>query len=317
MRARVVAAAIAALLAPAVARAEQAGRPRVAVLELRIEGDAPPELRTQMEKSLDGGLFSAGFDVVSRATVAEKLAPTPNLIGCTSTTCLQRIGEIVGSDRFVRARIEASGASYSLEIHLLGSEVEGGLIVHREGTCDVCTIGEANDAMSRLAESLGDTPAPDLPVAFRSQPDGAQVKVDGTVKGRTPLDTMLAGGSHAVEARLPGHNPLAAQIEVAEQAGGGAQEVMLTLVEARAARYRIWKWAAAGAAAVALGTGIYLIAIDDSCSSSVPEGTTCPRLYDTVLSGAVLTVAGVGLAGGAVYFFWSDRNAGAGVSGSF
>ncbi len=303
--------------APAGARADQAPRQRVAVLELSIEGDAPPELRTQLERSLDGGLYSAGFEVMTRAAVAEALAGTPNLIGCTSTTCLERIGEIVGGTRFVRARVAASGASYDMELDLLGAEVEGGLILHKESTCDVCTIGEANDAMSRLAESLGEMPAPELPVAFRSDPTGAALRVDGKVLGRAPVDAMLAAGSHQVEARLAGRRQLARQIEVAEQPGGGAQEVLLTLPVAPAPRYRIWKWAAAAAGVVALGTGVVLLSIDDTCTSSAPEGHTCPRLYDTVLGGAVLTVAGLGLAGASVYFFYSDRNAGAGLAGSF
>ena len=48
-------------------------RERIAVLEVALEGDAPPELRARISASLDGGLYAAGWEVVSRDEVAGKL----------------------------------------------------------------------------------------------------------------------------------------------------------------------------------------------------------------------------------------------------
>ena len=93
-------------------------RPRVALLELQIEGDAPPEVRAELEKNLAGGLYLAGFEVVRLAEVQKKLRAAPELAGCTSTNCLERIGSLVNARRFARAinasnKARASGRSQS------------------------------------------------------------------------------------------------------------------------------------------------------------------------------------------------------------
>src|SRR5262245_55277611 len=74
----------------------RAAKPRVAILDMEIQGDAPPELRDQLDKSLTGGLFAGGFEVVSRDVVRQKLRTSPELVGCTTTTCLEQVGQLVG-----------------------------------------------------------------------------------------------------------------------------------------------------------------------------------------------------------------------------
>src|SRR5262245_19318757 len=93
---------------------------KVAVLDVVIEGDAGPELRAQMERSRAGGLSAAEHEVIGRDAVARKLQTARDLASCVSTTCLERIGKLVGAERFVRARIDASGSSYTIELLLLG-----------------------------------------------------------------------------------------------------------------------------------------------------------------------------------------------------
>src|SRR5262245_46884459 len=114
----------------AVAVAEE--RERVGVLSVEIEGDAPPELRRTLDKSLEGGLYAGGFDVLRRAEVDKKLRAVPELQGCGSTTCLARLADLVGVKRFVRARVEAAGGGYTAELELLGADAPGGVFTRVE-----------------------------------------------------------------------------------------------------------------------------------------------------------------------------------------
>ncbi|MBI4508140.1 MAG: hypothetical protein HY698_00805 [Deltaproteobacteria bacterium] len=141
---------------------EASAEPRraVAVLDVVIEGDAPPELRESLERSMADGLGAAGWTVVSREETMQKLRGVPELVGCVTTTCLERIGPLVGARRFLRGRVEAAGASYTIELELLGADVDGGGISRMERSCAVCTIGEANEAMSHAASELKDRERP-------------------------------------------------------------------------------------------------------------------------------------------------------------
>ncbi|MCX5743280.1 MAG: hypothetical protein NT062_12370 [Proteobacteria bacterium] len=71
-------------------------------------------------------------------------------------------------------------------------------------------------------------------------------------------------------------------------------------------RWGGWKWIAAVAAIGALGTGGYLLAIDNTCPHAQPAGTLCADLYETRTSGLVALGGGALIGGLAVYLFVSD-----------
>src|SRR5262249_21981321 len=151
-----------------------------AVLEVAIEGDAPPELRAQIGKSLDAGLHGTGLEVVARDEVAAKLRSSRSLVGCFSTTCLARIGNIVGASRFLRVRVEASGAAYTLGLELLAADAPGGLVDKVERACPVCTLREVTDLAGKAAADLV-TGRSAAHVRIETRPPGAEVSVDGAI----------------------------------------------------------------------------------------------------------------------------------------
>ena len=72
----------------------------------------------------------------------------------------------------------------------------------------------------------------------------------------------------------------------------------------------IWKWAAAGTAAVALGGGIVALALDGKCVDDPPRpGGACRDLYQTTALGVGLSIGGAALAGAAIYLFIRSRGA--------
>jgi hypothetical protein len=170
---------LAAVVSP---RAAVAGeRERVAILEIIIEGDAPAELRKQLDKSFAGGLYAGGYEVVPRDEVAAKLRGSPELVGCLTSTCLERVADMVGTRLFARARVTANGAAYTFEIELLSADHGDGPVRRVERTCPVCTIDEANEMLSDGAAELS---KPESEV--KPPPGDGDEKPDGEPK-REPI----------------------------------------------------------------------------------------------------------------------------------
>jgi hypothetical protein len=320
-------ASLAVLATPALAHG--GGRPRVAVLEIRIEGDAAPELRDQLDKSLAGGLAKAGWEVVSRLQVQKRLDATPELVGCMTTTCLEAIGAKVGTSRFVRVRVSATGAAYTVELELLAADVATGPIARMEKSCAPCTFDEANEMMSAAATQLREGAGDKVLVRVSSVPAGAVIEVDGKPLGVAPLEEEMLPGDHVFRAKLAGRADALVTASVAPQPGGDAQTVALSLPDAprgadvtehtlpdpghdagttpRGGPYRVWKWVAAGTGAAAIIAGLWLIGTDGDDIDCPPEGGECPYFRDSALSGTLLTVAGAGLGGVATWMFLNDK----------
>jgi len=311
---RLVWLALASLLALPSAWAK---RPRIAVLELTIEGDAPAEIRAKMEISLAGGLYSAGYDVVGRAEVAKKLRGARELVGCTTSTCLAKIRPLVGAEKFVRARVESQGSSFTVSLELYAPDAPGGLMRRQEQSCAVCTINEANDLMSALATAIFEERKPEkVALLVESVPPGAEVHVDGAALGTAPVQTEVEPGLHTVRAELSGR--ASAEEKVTVEAGSPGRRLSLALPALRSdrpvdqtphSRFGAWKWVAVGGGAAALAGGVALIAINGRLTDCPDDGTACHSQYQTIAPGVVLAGAGLALGGLAVYMFMNDAQA--------
>lgn len=298
-------------------------RPRegtVAIVQLEIAGDGAPELRPQLLKSLAGGLATGGVRVITLKDVLTALADTPELIGCTSTTCLARIGEKLGADYFVTGRVEATGSAYTIELQLLSAVVEGALVTRVERSCPVCTIMEVNDMVSEAARDLVVLPpAQPVPVMIATEPVGARVFVDEVEVGTSPFEGMLEPGDHKVSAALEGYHRAEKAIRVSDSDSGQQRfELVLARDEVtdvpppppdRRRPYKTWKWVTAGGAFVALGAGVTLIAIDgnDLDCERMPGQEVCPEERNTLVGGLLSVAAGVGLGGVSGWMFVRDR----------
>lgn len=71
-------------------------------------------------------------------------------------------------------------------------------------------------------------PPPQGPARYRlsSEPNGAEVVVDGVAAGRTPLEMVLTPGAHHVELRAEGHAPIDRSIDASD---GEDREIVFTL----------------------------------------------------------------------------------------
>lgn len=305
-----------ALVAVLATAAAAETRPRVAVLELAIEGDAEPELRPQLAKSVAGAIHATGFDVVGRDEVAAKLRANRSLVGCTSTACLTRIGGLVNARRFIRAKIEASGAAYTVELELLGADAPGGVVQRLERACPVCTLREVNELVARaVAELITGRPpeARAVKVVIDSRPAGASVSCDDSLLGIAPVEVDLEPGEHVCRATLPAgylpaerretiaaDTPVRIVIKLEAEAPRGPVAVVETPPSPRP-----WKWVAAGGAAAAVAGGVALVAIDGKGVDCAP-GATCKSVYSTQGAGLALLAAGAAAGALAVWLFMRD-----------
>ncbi len=311
-----IAAALVTLVSPAMARPREG---TVAIVSIEITGDAPPELRTHVHTNLAGGLAAGGLRVVELKAVMDALSDTPELIGCRSTTCLQRIGEKVGAEYFVRARVEATGSAYFVEIELLSANVDGGLVTRVERACPVCTVAEVNDVISAAAKDMVLLPpAKPMPVRIVTRPNGAVVRVDEAEVGKSPHQMNLDTGEHVISAVADGYSRSEKTIVVTAD-GPEPQVFELILAPVGGTEtpeprdeggrpYRTWKWVTAGAAASALVTGVALIVLDagDTCTLEGDQ-KQCPEVYDTKTSGIVSIGVGAALGGISTWMFIRDR----------
>ncbi|HET6614103.1 MAG TPA: PEGA domain-containing protein [Kofleriaceae bacterium] len=284
----------------------------VAILEIALSGDAAPELRNQIVASVADGLRDGGIDVISRDKVRAALDEAPDLAGCTSTTCLSRLGEMVGTERFVRGDVRATGAAYTVTLELLDASGEPSVIGQVTDACTVCTMTDLSRRIRGAAEKLASGGGSSAPVEITSQPTGATLTIDGQPAGATPYFGDLSAGEHAIGATLPGYR--AATESLAIRAGETEpQKLALELSREPSAQkdafdYGTWKWVTGAGAVAAMATGIILVKMDGdgTCDLSGPQ-RQCEDLRSTMAPGIVSIGAGLGLGVLSGWMFYRDR----------
>ncbi|HSD22191.1 MAG TPA: PEGA domain-containing protein [Anaeromyxobacter sp.] len=163
---------------------------------------------------------------------------------------------------------------------------------------------EANDravvraAVKKLEERLAATGA--QPLLVYSDPPGAEVRIDGRVRGTAPFHLVLPPGSYDLELALAGHERVAQEIAMAASA---AHVVDVQLRPSQPAG----STATATAAKPDLSLGAPARGVRDA-KSTVPASPRAPkekrRLFTWIAAGTAVAAAA---AGG--YFGWSARQA--------
>ncbi len=313
MHRRTLALALAMLALSAPAHADDKLPPdhTVAIISAQISGDADPELRGQLQESVRKGLTMVGYALVDNDTLRKALRGS-ELIDCTSTTCLQQISDKVGAKQFMKARVEASGAAYTVVLELL--DIEGTTVRSLDQSCAVCTINELNDMVAKVAREIITQPeVTPAPVMVLSRPQGAELQIDDKPAGPAPYRGKLAPGKHRVVAQLAGHAEVDRMVEVKEGTELQKFEIILTPLHHDEPKplgptrpYRVWKWVAGGGAVAALATGVVLISMDGNgtCSGANQE---CQNRYNTLAGGLVSAGVGIAAAAASTWMFLRDR----------
>ncbi len=285
---------------------------KVAVIAVEISGDGAPELRQVMQGHIKSGLRSTGARVIGLEQTLRHLKSKPELIGCTSSACLERIEEITSSKQFVRARITANGTNYDLQLQLFDSKTEGGALRTIDESCDVCTVSELGELLAKSSKKLLLPEEAQLySVRISTNPSGARITIDGTNAGSSPVDTTLSVGLHSVSASLGGLRD--AQSNIVVKSTSDLQPFALALSpnvivqpvpDKGAVDYGLWKWGAALGSGGLLVLGGVLISRDGDVESM---GRRTGEKQNS-LAGGIASVSG-GLLLGAVagWMFWREH----------
>ncbi len=310
-------------VACAVAGVGHARPSTVAVVAVEMKGNVAPELRSQLQRSIVRGIKQAKQRMVSKKKLRRALRKTPELRNCTSTTCLQRIGELTRANRFVKASVDGSGAAYTVNLELLSADPNNRVVAQRELKCAVCTITDLSAKVSSTTAALftsgGNAP---VDITITTRPEGAKLRVNDKDIGASPYTGKLAPGTYRVTALLAGHKETEQTIEVK---GGKERTNRFEIILAKVKKqkpvkqpqppppppkrpYKLLKFAAAGAGGIALIAGmVFLGRTDNGTCTPVAPVTECERLHDDGALGAVSLGVGVGLLGVSAWMWLKDR----------
>ncbi len=279
--------------------------------------DLADGLRQRLLQAVEKGLLSHRLSPLSRE-FALQLAGSQQLAGClTQASCQIDLARKVEAEAVLALRVRQSATGAQLRVGLLDLEV-GEEASADEHTCSSCTPEQLASALvalvSRVYENGHGRARATLQV--KSDPDGAELLLDGKSVGNTPYSHVVFSGRHQLTLRHPTYLPEVRDITLTD--GEKRQvEVQLSqnepapaplpprLVKRRMPR-PIWRIVAGSVllagGALSLGFGIGAAAVNGSCiKSALAPGGECRDLYSTAgLAGGLIT-AGLALgAGGAV-----------------
>jgi hypothetical protein len=276
---------------PPPSAASSDGRPSVAVLAFEAAG-ASPSLAAAAGAAVGMELDRlAAFRVMTADAVkgALSLQRQREMLGCSGAGCSSDVAAALGTEYVVSGRVASlageggAPARFTLDVTLTRAETG-----KREGSAVESAASEAEliqavpRAVSKMAETL--LAARSGRLALASAEAGATVKVDGQVRGTTPLPGVLVlpGGVHAVSVEKEGF--VAFRKDVAIPPNGYADEQVVLAPspdfvkgwESRNRKLRIGAWAATGAAAAG---AVAFVALQLR-ASSIYGGPNSPNTFE-------------------------------------
>lgn len=286
--------------------AKPKGKTRVAVMPLLTEGEVPSEVRSGARDEIKAALRNKNVELVDGR---------PTGANCTNFECIHSVAEDADAKWVVQPALSTLDHDYGIALRLF--DAAGTLKAEEASTCEICSYPDAIEALVRGAKELkvpllafvenpyGDreratSETEDISrFAIRTDPEGAQVKIDGERVGKTPLELEVEPGLRDLEITLRNHNDV---VKTVRAPRGGSEVLTYTLIknndkQTRALRITGWSLSMLGVGL--LGAGVPLLALEErpvknQCSGDdVDFGGRCRYRYDTLLPGALLTGFGI------------------------
>ena len=175
-------------------------------------------------------------------------------------------------------------------------EVDGQVMFTVRDLCELCGVDELGETLASLggrvqrrAERMNDTAR----LVVTSNPEGAEVRLDGELVGTTPTDTEVPPGSYELTVYQNGYRTESKNVSLEP-----ATQAQYSLALKRTGYQRWLPWTLLGTGVASLGVGISLLAIDENpirsdCNADV-DGR-CQYQYDTLAGGVTFAVLGSGL----------------------
>ncbi|RMG98805.1 MAG: PEGA domain-containing protein [Deltaproteobacteria bacterium] len=282
--------------------------PSFAVAPVRVEGAGPRQavVAERVARAASEGVARLPGATVVSLDVDED---------CTTAACRLDGAKSLGARWLLDVDVTVEDRDY--QVHLAVRDAEGKVPDVRESfECQICGIEELGErtaaVAAKLVEAVAAQDAGAGTVQVRTTPPGAQVAVDGTSVGTTPLRLELSPGEHRVRIEREGH--AAVERTVVVPAGG---EVTMDVPLIPTVQARSWR-RPAGIAAVTVGgaafvAGVVLLALDGRpyrgrCSGAdVDADGDCRFQYDTIAGGATLAVAGTAAVTSGIFWLVAQK----------
>ncbi len=268
---------------------------KTAILPLIVEGELPETDRESLTQQLVGGLERGSFEIIT----PEQVVAATGGGDCSKPGCMQRISEKTGATHIVRATLEVVDRDYTVRVELYDG-ADGTKIVSASDGCEICGVADVGGLLETQAatlrtklDALASGPAA---IVVSSDPEGADVTLDGEPYGVTPLDKPVIPGDHVIRVSKEGYIAVQEQRTFVE----GARESLSYELEKVPNRLpkRPWGWASLGVGILAVGGGVALTYMHDRdfelggrCNNPDGDGD-CPLLYNTKWYGMGLSLAG-------------------------
>lgn len=303
--------------------ASPASAQEVAPLVPLFEPAMAGELILRFHEAMSSGLRTGGLKVMSPQTVREQLKLGVENAGCFEGVCLDNARSLLNIERLAVAKVTVDGKNYGIEVRMFKGRA---LLGSGTGRCEICTLSEAVETMTRVSEELGtrteEPEEPDAPKPAVPTPRPATVKPRPALPpATTPTSPGPATKPTPAAAPKPAPKAVVTKPPAAKPAPASARPVASKTekpepVEPSPRRpFPLWPGATLGAAGLAaVGAGIALLVIDGKgvkCHGpSQPDDRNCVEIYNTDTGGWVLTglgAAAIAGAGALLYFHLSSR----------
>lgn len=272
-------------------------------IALLLDLDAAPKL----EASRLLAAVQAGAALRRWAALVPTGMNIPSGAACSQNReCIKNVAAALEVEHVLLLR--ATGpAALSLSLH---DTIASAPVAARQLSCRGCDSETLSGLLSTLsAELLAETiQRGRATLAIASQPEGAALQLDGHDSGTAPQRKVVVGGSHEVEARLPGYQVVRRSVTLQP---GQSLDIVLDLPPGAPSVRRgsspgkplaIVGGLGLGVSGLLLGLGAGLVSIDGSCA---PVGTTtCDTVHRSLAAGVTLIVGGVatGIASGVLLY---------------
>lgn len=282
---------------------------RALVLITAEDGAEPPTTPRRWVQAAERGAQSAGLSAVDEAELAALWGAEPELRGCSSAECQERLGQMVGARVVVRAgatekKLPTRNSGVPLGNWRLSANVfevtVGEVGASGDADCSSCTQAQAEEVLAGLVCQQVQAAAarPRGIVELRSVPPRADVFINGRRLGFTPYARPAFAGKHDVavarlgyqtfhdEAQVSDGQPWSKEIKLVEGVDSDVRKVVL---REEMLPLPLWRKAAGGAliggGVVALISGIVLYSLDGKCTNDLsadPVSTaSCHNIYST------------------------------------
>lgn len=196
----------------------------IAILPLSNLGISSHEVAALTDR-LRSELFSTGrFRVLERNLMEQILQEQDfQLSGCTTDECAIQVGQLLGVQQMIGGSISLVGETFTTSIRLI--DVETGEILkvatydHRGPIDGLLSRGMSIIAANMAFESelMGKIPEQGSFLLVSSNPQGAKIFIDGTLKGNAPANLPVkSSGEYTVRVSISGYEEWVQKVNVGE-----------------------------------------------------------------------------------------------------